>query len=301
MLEAKTYDDAVKVLEECDYGDLSDFVPAMLEEKLADRRNRMMRDLFFMAPDTDIVNIFRVKYDYHNVKVLIKAEAMNVDGSHLMSEAGRIKPKVLTEAYRQCLYTSLPLLLSNAIQEARDVLARAGDPQLSDFVLDKAFYQEFQKLAYSSGSDYLIGYSKLSIDTANLRAAVRAARMDKDSVFLRQVLTDGGNINIERIVTAVMSKTPLATLYNGSSLYKAAVASASVMQGDRLTEFEKLCDDALFYYIAPSKMSRFCEKVLIGYICAVENEISAVRIIMTGRLAGLPADTIRERLRESYV
>lgn len=301
MLEAKTYDDAVKVLEECDYGDLSEFVPAELEDKLADRRARMMRDLFSIAPDTDIVNVFRVKYDYHNVKVLIKSEAMNVDGARLMSDAGRITPKVLSEAYRQGIYTSLPKALSDAMQEAKDVLARTGDPQLSDFILDKAYYNEFLELATSSGSEYLIGYGKLSIDTANLRAAVRAARMDKDSVFLQQVLAEGGDVGTERIITTIMSKAPLSSLYNGSPLYKASVAATTAVQGGRLTEFEKLCDDALFSYIAPTKMSRFSEKVLVGYICAVENEISAVRIIMTGRLAGLSADVIRERLRESYV
>ena len=32
-----------------------------------------------------------------------------------------------------------------------------------------------------------------------------------------------------------------------------------------------------------------------------ENEITAARIIMSGRMAGVPADSIRERLRDSYV
>lgn len=301
MLETKTFDDAVKVLEECDYGDLSELTPADLEEKLADRRARVMDDMFAVAPDTDIVNVFRVRYDYHNVKVLIKSNAMNTDGSKLMSNAGRISPKVLSDAFRQGIYTALPKALSDAMQEAKDVLARTGDPQLSDFILDKAYYREFLELAQSSGSEFLIGYGKLAIDTANLRAAVRAARMDKDAVFLQQVLADGGDVGMERIIATVMSKAPLSSLYNGSPLYKASVAATTAVQGGRLTEFEKLCDDALFSYVAPTKMSRFGEKVLIGYICAVENEISAVRIIMTGRLAGLPADVIRERLRDSYV
>ena len=31
-----------------------------------------------------------------------------------------------------------------------------------------------------------------------------------------------------------------------------------------------------------------------------ENELTAVRMILTGRLAGVPADSIRERLRDLY-
>ena len=50
-----------------------------------------------------------------------------------------------------------------------------------------------------------------------------------------------------------------------------------------------------------AKYVAFGEAPLVGYLAAKETEFTAVRIIMTGRLAGLPADIIRERLREAYV
>ena len=36
------------------------------------------------------------------------------------------------------------------------------------------------------------------------------------------------------------------------------------------------------------------------YLAGTENELTAVRMILTGRLAGVPSDTIRERLRDLY-
>ena len=39
---------------------------------------------------------------------------------------------------------------------------------------------------------------------------------------------------------------------------------------------------------------------MIAYLCALENEISAARMIISGLQAGLPADTIRARLRDLY-
>ena len=38
-----------------------------------------------------------------------------------------------------------------------------------------------------------------------------------------------------------------------------------------------------------------------GYLIAKEAEWTSVRIVMAGRLAGLSADAIRERLRDTYV
>ena len=40
---------------------------------------------------------------------------------------------------------------------------------------------------------------------------------------------------------------------------------------------------------------------MLGYVSAKDNEFTAIRIILTGRLVDLPADVIRERLRNAYV
>ena len=68
-----------------------------------------------------------------------------------------------------------------------------------------------------------------------------------------------------------------------------------------MTRFEKLTDDAVTAYLASAKYVAFGESSLISYIAAKENEFTAVRIIMAGRMAGLDTETIRERLREAYV
>ena len=301
MLDAKTNEDAAKVLEECGYGDVVGIDAAALEKKLSERRDSVMQDLARLSPSKEIVDVFRVKYDYHNAKVLIKAEAAGTDGAPLLSEAGRVLPERMADAFLRDELKGLPTMLGDAVREAKDVLARTDDPRLADFVLDKAYYKEFIRLAEESGSDFLVTYGKLSVDSANLRTAVRAARMSKDGAFLKNVIAEGGSVSRERLVSALSSGTQLAGLYAGTPLYQAAQAGDEAVEGGRLTGFEKLCDDALSSYLASAKLTSFSEKSVIAYICAVETEISTVRIIMTGRMAGLAPEVIRERLRDPYV
>ena len=61
------------------------------------------------------------------------------------------------------------------------------------------------------------------------------------------------------------------------------------------------CDDALLRYHKGAKYVAFGEAPLIGYLAAIEAELTAVRTIVAGRLAGLGAEMITERLRETYV
>ena len=49
-------------------------------------------------------------------------------------------------------------------------------PEVQDFLLDKAYFEEMRASAAQSGSAFLQGYVKLMADVANLRSAVRAAR-----------------------------------------------------------------------------------------------------------------------------
>ena len=104
-----------------------------------------------------------------------------------------------------------------------------------------------------------------------------------------------------RLLDSVNAGAMLEELYAPTPLAKAAEAGAAAVRGESLTLFEKLCDDSVIDYIKDARFVSFGEAPVIAYLAAKEAEIVAIRIIMTGRLAGLPTDVIRERLREAYV
>lgn len=301
MLEARSHEDALDVLTECGYDELPDTTAASIDLALTNQRHKIMADLASFAPDPEVINAFQVRYDYHNVKVLLKSEAMGADPAPLLLDAGRISVRELTDRMRSNDLVGLPSVLQTAIVQARDVLNATGDPQQTDFVLDRAFYMDMDAIAQQAGSEFLAGYVRISVDAANLRSVVRTLRMGKNVEFLKGVLFGGGNLDVPRILNAVTSSVSLEELYAASPLRLAAEEAARILEGGALTRFEKLCDDAVTEYLSGAKYIAFGEAPVIAFLAAKENEFVAVRIIMAGRMAGLDADTIRERLRESYV
>ena len=67
-----------------------------------------------------------------------------------------------------------------------------------------------------------------------------------------------------------------------------------------MTAFELACDNAVMAYVSNAKLAAYGEEPVIAYMAAVESEITTVRMILTGRLAGIEPQTIRERLRDMY-
>ena len=67
-----------------------------------------------------------------------------------------------------------------------------------------------------------------------------------------------------------------------------------------LTEFERLCDDAVTAYFDGARMVTFGVEPVAGYVYARQSEATAIRTILAGRMAGLDEGVIRQRLRRSY-
>ena len=301
MLDARTDEEAVKILTECGYEELPALTNAGLDDLLSKARAALYRELSTAAPDRRVVELFQMKYDYHNAKVLVKAAAIGADADRLLMEGGRWSPARLRDAFQRDSLGDFSEPFRQAVLRARETLNAGNDPQRADFVLDRAYFQEMADTAKAVGSPFLQGYVRLLIDAANLRSAVRAARIGKGPDFLRQVLLPGGNVDVS--VLSSGRGADLAAVFRAGPLGEAAAAGAALTSpgSGELTAFERMCDDAVMHYLEGARLIPFGEQAVIGYLYARESEFTAIRTILSGRMAGLDADTIRERLREAYV
>ncbi len=297
MLEASGFEESAKLLGDCGYEDLGGLSAAEIDAALSERRAAIFAELENLVPDKALVELFRLKYDYHNAKAVIKGEAMGVDPLRLMSSSGRVAPEKLKTAFDEERTSELPAVLGAAMVEAAGTLARTANPQLADFDLDQACFAEMKGIAEELGNPFISGYVRLLIDAANLKSAVRTARMHKSADFLSSVLIKGGT-DVDRVAAA--DGDGLAALFAHGPLEKAAAAGAEAISGGSMTAFELLCDNAVNDYVRSAKLISYGPEAVAAYIAAVETEITAVRMILTGSLAGVDAETIRERLRDLY-
>lgn len=295
MIEARDDAEAMKSLAECGYAE------GPLDDVLAQARAEVFRDMERGAPDPRLVEVFQIKYDYHNAKTVLKAQAQGVDPERLLLSGGRYDPAQLWELWQREALSGVSEAFKKAMEQAAAALDEGGDPQKADLILDKACYGEMAELAKALESPFLQGYVRLAVDVANLRAAVRVHRMGREGEFLRQVMLPGGNVS-EQAIAAARGEA-LGEVFRAGPLSQAAELGARLAQpgGGSLTAFERECDNALTAYLAAARRVPFGEEAVIGYLYAKEQEFTAIRAIFAGRAAGLDGETIRARLRETYV
>lgn len=299
MLDAPSFEECAKLLTDCGYEDMSGMKAKEIEQALSARRAAIFEEIASLSPEKGLVDFFRCKYDYHNAKVVLKAEAQGLDESGLLSASGRVEPQLVRTAYLEDQVRDLPKDLGAALTEAKSILSRTNNPQLSDFSLDKAYFAALKDMAQALGSSFLKGYVELLADSTNLRSAVRTVRMGKDAAYLEEALVPGGRVDGSRLAASAGGEG-LGALFSGSALAEAAALGSEALEGGGLTAFELACDNAVNRYIASAKLIPFGEEPVVAYLAAVESEITAVRMILTGRLAGIAPQVIRERLRDLY-
>lgn len=217
-----------------------------------------------------------------------------------MSASGRVSPEVLKRSFAEEKYLGLPPVLADAMVEAKAHLQDRRIRSLPILYSTERILPRSARRQKNLGSAFLKGYAQMLIDAANLRSAVRTMRMNKDTEFLKTALIPGGGIDTGRVLAAFGSGDTLASIYANTLLENAAALGAAAVKGGTMTEFELACDNAVTAYLTVQGSSPTAKRRAIAYLAAVEGETTALRMILTGMLAGLPTETIRERLRDLY-
>ncbi|MDD6212420.1 MAG: V-type ATP synthase subunit C [Clostridiales bacterium] len=303
MVEARTLEDACKVLQDAQYGNEGEVIqPTTYENTLVRESDKLYAFLHSLAPDAGEFKIFAYPFDYHNIKVLLKAEALEMDGTGMLMSGGTVAPSAMSAIIRERNLMALTSHMKRAVEESLDTLARTRDPQVVDLICDRECYADIVEIAEKSGNRFVLGYVRLLIDTINLKTFVRCRKMGQNWNFFSGVFLAGGNISDKVFIGGYDEPIQqFAVRLTATALAQAAEeGGVSIKENGSFTSIEKLCDDALIRYVKDAKYISFGIEPLIGYAVAKQMEIKSVRIILAGKTAGIPTALIRERLRETY-
>lgn len=298
ILSAQSFAEACAIAAESGYPDMNGMSVREVEDALSAHRREEIEDVALIVPDKELVDLFRLKYDYHSAKVMVKSDGVS---KQLLSFEGRVEAAEFLKAFAKNELVMLPVALAEAIDDAKHMLARTGNPCLADLILDRAYFAEMCQLAESAQLPFAKDYVRLIIDSTNLKVLIRSRIAGKRPEIVGELLFDGGSILKESIIAAAENDDEIVRIFTGAGLRDAVEKGLLVVNGGSMTEFELALDNGINEYLSDAVRIGFGPAAVISYLAAVENEVMALRIILTGRIMGISSEALRGRLRESYV
>lgn len=307
MMEAPSAQEALSVLMDSPYEEFLSTIesPLQFEEALNAELERTYRMIDDLSQDKELTDIFRVRWDYHNLKVLLKAFYMGSKPEEVaLVPLGLVEINLIEAAIGEEERVSLlPDYLAETLMEAQSEYEESQDPQMIDVTVERRAYEDMLKRAEGYPNEFLAGYLRANIDLLNIRNLVRLKFLEGSARLLEKVLVEGGLIPKSRYFRMLDESIAEIPSLLGGTPYSDVIGPGvqDLVETGSLTTFEKLMDEYLIDYIKPAKYVAFGIEPLIAYLIAKEHEVKLIRIIMIGKINQLSMDLIGERLREPYV
>jgi V/A-type H+/Na+-transporting ATPase subunit C len=266
---------------------------AMLEAE-SQKTWQLMSEL---VKDPSVFDVFRYAADYHNLKAAVKQLGREDKLPGVFRTDGTVPPETIAQAVGEMDYSILPERMRESARLAADTFLQTHDGQLTDCIVDKAALEAIRAAGEATHEELLELYAELTVVTADIKTAVRAQRTGKDRNFLLRSLAACKTLDIALLADAAQEGFDAVCAYLDKTEYADAVPELKKSPA----AFERWCDNVMMRAIRPQIHNPFGLGPLAAFILARENEIRTVRMILAGKRNKLSADSIRERVRETYV
>ena len=294
LLMSSDVDAVMRLLRDKGWGDNTDCRP---EELLALEENKLWEFINETVDDISVLNFLLIPNDYHNLKVILKCITRDQEPDSMLIEDSVEDAQAIYKAIKSRDYGDLPEYLQEVAQDAMTTLLQTSDGQLCDIIVDKACMEHVYRLGKESKSDIIRLYCELFVAAADIKIAIRCANTKKKLDFIRRALAECDTLDVERLAQAACEGKDEVIAYLGTTEYRSAVDAIETS----MSAFEKWCDDYMTNAMKPQKWEPFGIGPVVAYIIARQNEIKAVRMILSAKLNNLSENTIKERLRDMYV
>lgn len=295
LLDAPDYEAALTLLR--DHGwlaeDTEDF--SLMLEKERNKTWDLMREV--LKEDINRLDVFLYAADYRNLKAAIKETKGGFGGEGIYSPNGSIEPDVIREAVSNKRFDLLPERMQDIAKRALTIFLQTKDGQLSDVMVDQAALCAILTAGKTSGSEFLRLYAETTVASADIKIALRLIKTGKNREFLEKALCPCESLDIKRLTDAALGGKEAFLSYLSNTAYADGIEELSVS----MSRFERWCDNLLVERMKPQKSNPFGIDPLAAYVLAKENEITSVRIILSGKHHDLPKEKLRERIRDMYV
>lgn len=274
------------------------------------------------ASDDNILQYFRERYNFHNLKVLVREIAQDEFYANLYNDIGNIdldyiKRHLSSDNIEVGFLESLEIEgyepFNKSVNEndtyveyGKDALKKfrqTNNPKDIDITLDKAYYEKLLIDAKEIDLEELTKYTKERIDLINIKTLLRIKAQGNEASDLSEALIDGGYIEPERLVElAPADINHIVVKLSNENINKYIVRALDDEKtlDQNLLDLEKAIDDHQMDYSRLAKSMTYGPEVLMNYIISKEAEIKNLRIILVSKLNSLPKEFTLERLRETY-
>jgi V/A-type H+-transporting ATPase subunit C len=273
--------------------------PEDIESGLARALSETLVTVASIAPEPALIGLFRERWDFRNLRSLLKAAVLRLDLERIGTAdgPGLIGLPALEKAVQERDYSSLPEHLAEAARQAEEEYRDSSELSSIDRAVDAGFWRHALVVAGEHENEFLVSYFGAEIDLRNVRIFIRVKAAGGDRDDLEAALIEGGKL--ERTFFGRFLEEPVEAFARALE-YGPYGPLADVLRdwsSDRTPALELACDNLLLRLTEGGSRTAYGIEPLVRYILVRELELKLIRTLMVGKLDGIDKADIEARFR----
>lgn len=284
MLRAETCDDVINILRNTRY---STFPELNIEPFSADILIKSARSGLFdfidqHSYDTGAGYLFRLDYDYHNMKILLRKKIFQEERGYLLSDLGNIDVELMTGIFGEEDYNRLPSVMREAVSKAIEEYFRLKRGFVINLIFDRYLFIDMLSSTPAAGSTLIRDFIRRRIDAVNIMALLGLRGKQDVENYGEYLFIDGGTIDAE--VFRKVEGGPLKTLSETAMKFDLyGIGSALDGKNHMIYAVERECYRAVMRELIPADYMISGVEPLFAYGCRVDNELKIIGMILSSK------------------
>lgn len=293
IIGAASYDDALSLLNAKGYNIKGTDYASALNERTAE----FWKLINEVLPDKSRFDSIILKNDFANLKILTKAFFLEKEFGELYEYPSVYSPEYIKECVLSGKNSLLPECMQHAHRSSYRILSKTRFAQLSDCVIDRACMEWTLKTAKKASDPILLRLAQVDAACTDIKVLYRCICSGKSREFMQRAVAECDAFDKKDIISAACGGLDAFLEFLLHTDYKNSVEALKT----GTAEFEKWCDNRLLSLLSETKTEVFGISPIVAFYFAGLTEVKNVRIVLSAKLNGFSADTVRARVRDSFV
>jgi len=261
-----------------------------LDEHIVDTKKL----LSFITPNPEILDIFWVKYDYHNLKTIIKGKRARRGDDVILDlcmRASIYTPEEMLRAYEQNDLATLNHFFDEATETAKNTDKIYG----TDIAMNTYYFKTIKEIANKTKNKFIQAFVTLLIDTFNIKASLRSIALNEFNEG--DVFVEGGTFSRKDIATEESILENIGKI-GTPSVWTRAVDHYRTTQNYGL--IEKTADEYITQFLIENSREVASPAPLFSYFTRLKNNARIIGAIVAAKRSGMNEKDLRAVMRRVY-
>jgi V/A-type H+-transporting ATPase subunit C len=303
MIDSPTVNDALIYLEDTAYDDT---IGELTEPEKYPEYVHQEKDISFtlmdrLIYDDTIKQIFRIPYDFHNLKVLLKQRLSGIVSAPILSDFGTVPSQEIKTAFETETFSPLPEFMSETIGESLAHHYMKKNMKTMEFLIDNLEYSRLLSLAEETGVPFLIHYIKTKIDLTNISTFLRIKYFNTQDNY-EDALIDGGTIPLYTFLPLSGEGIEMVPPYFKNSVYHHIIEEGTkkILEKGSFSILDRESDNFIMDYIRLTRYITFGVEPVVSYFISRDRDVNIMKMILVGKVNEIPEQEMRERIPKTF-